>query len=202
MLLLGGHYPTIGVVNARKWHSLKGSTGGSQGPGCSWPPIHCLGFVGPRPLWGGEIMSKAQNAPVLSRSGLRSPFASVRVWQRGAESWRKYLWMFLCFERMRARCHGERKGDNYIILWIRGVRRVIEAPLADGCTCNPAVMRQCWDHTPHTLSPIMYIIKATACGKKKYIKKTAIPLCECTSHHQCWYHLSTQTQLSKAKSQK
>lgn len=67
------------------------------------------------------------------------------------------------------------KGDNYIILWIRGVRRVIEAPLADGCTCNPAVMRQCWDHTPHTLSPIMYIINATACGKKKYIKKTLFP---------------------------
>lgn len=67
------------------------------------------------------------------------------------------------------------KGDNYIILWIRGVHRVIEAPLADGCTCNPAVMRQCWDHTPHTLSPIMYIINATACGKKKYIKKTLFP---------------------------
>lgn len=68
------------------------------------------------------------------------------------------------------------KGDNYIILWIRGVRRVIEAPLADGCTCNPAVMRQRRDHTPHTLSPIMYIINATACGKKKYIKKRYSPL--------------------------
>lgn len=68
------------------------------------------------------------------------------------------------------------KGDNYIILWIRGVRRVIEAPLANGCTCNPAVMRQCWDHTPHTLSPIMYIINATACGKKNTLKKRYSPL--------------------------
>lgn len=48
---------------------------------------------------------------------------------------------------------------------------MIEAPLANGCTCNPAVMRQHQNHTPHTLSPIMYIINATA-----WKKKNAIPL--------------------------
>lgn len=55
---------------------------------------------------------------------------------------------------------------------------MIEAPLADGCTCNPAVMRQHQNHTPHTLSPIMYIINAL---KKKKKKMLFPPFSECTS---------------------
>ena len=54
---------------------------------------------------------------------------------------------------------------------------MIEAPLADGCTCNPAVMRQHQNHTPHTLSPIMYIINALK--KKKMLFSP--PFSECTS---------------------
>lgn len=56
------------------------------------------------------------------------------------------------------------KRDNYIILWIRRVEGESDwgPSFAHGCTCNPAVMRQCQNHTPHTLSLIMYIINATA----------------------------------------
>lgn len=81
--------------------------------------------------------------------------------------------------------------------WERG--GVIEAPLADGCTCNPAVMRQHQNHTPHTLSPIMYIINAL---KKKKKRCYSPPLASALPGSARWYHLSTQTELSKAKKSK
>lgn len=68
-------------------------------------------------------------------------------------------------ERMCVRCQGEGKGIITSFCELEEQRgKVIEAPppFANGCTCNPAVMRQHQNHTPHTLSPIMYIINAKA----------------------------------------
>lgn len=54
------------------------------------------------------------------------------------------------------------KKDNYITL-LSGV--IEPLPTIDGGTSNPAVMRQHHNHTPHTLTGIMYIIIAETSDK-------------------------------------
>lgn len=75
------------------------------------------------------------------------------------------IWMFLSLEK---KC----LTNNYIILWIR----VTPSPhliRTHGCTCDPAVMRQCLNHTLCLFSSIMYIISTSAC-KKQFLD------CKCT----------------------
>lgn len=148
MLLLGGHYPTIGVVNARKWHSLKGSTGGSQGPGLQLTLIHR------QALWAlvhcGEGRSCQRHKMLLfcRRVAFSLPLQGRRARENTCDCERE------CFCAMWGVREGGRKKKGIITSfceleeWERG--GVIEAPLADGCTCNPAVMRQHQNHTPHT----------------------------------------------------
>lgn len=56
------------------------------------------------------------------------------------------------------------KKDNYIT----PLSGVIEPPFpVDGGTSNPAVMRQHHNHTPHTLTSIMYTIIAETSDKNR-----------------------------------
>lgn len=139
MLLLGGHYPTIGVVNARKWHSLKDSTGGSQGPSCSWPSFTARLCGGPRPLRGNET----KGGWVCQRGKMLSFCHSLALGLtlEASVCRRTYLWlgMFLWWSK--------KKGYNYIILWIRGV-----VGESDGSACNPAISRNGYNGVLHTRS--------------------------------------------------
>lgn len=91
MLLLQGYYPTIGVVYERKWHSLKGATGGSQGPGCSWPSFTTR-LCGILSIVGVGDKGESKNDPVQSQSDPFSvPFASMFGQQRGSVRWWKIV---------------------------------------------------------------------------------------------------------------